>query len=458
MKNLYSSFNFSKIKLSIETNLILFVILTFLISRFITYFYLKISIDPYWIYGVWQHINPKYLEESLFSSLLYFHAQPPFWNFILGLGIKFENFLPIKIYLNYLNFLFILIILIYSCKILKSLKLNKLYIYFISLILITLSPSILFFENLPLYAHFTCMLLFLIKYYFIKVYEIYKIKYELLIYLFSTLLILSWSAYIIYFNILILILLIPLIIKKKIVLRSILIFIFFFVLGSLPSIKNKILFDFFANSSWTGLNAAQSTGYDRQNWPLCSFGKDNLDKHNLFYKNLLKKKNYTDHEMLNDKSYNDLGYIYKSKSCANEAKKFLISNFFEISKHKLQRFLSVHGHLSIDFAFKPSNWKIIFHTLEELNYNNLFKIIVFIFFIANYGIYLFILYHSLKKKQKNHIDYFVIINFMLYSYLLFVSFYGSTWEQERMRYSGYSFIMISTAIIFHKLLTTIKKN
>ena len=153
----------NRIKFYIESNLILFVILTFLSTRIITYFYYGISIDTYWISGVWQHINQKYLEENLLSSLLYFHAQPPFWNLILGLGVKFQNLMPLNIYFNFLNFIFTLIILICSCQILKFLKFSKFQIYVITLILITLSPSILFFENLPIYAHFTCVLLFLIK-------------------------------------------------------------------------------------------------------------------------------------------------------------------------------------------------------------------------------------------------------------------------------------------------------
>ena len=442
----------NRIKFYIENNLILFVIITFLSTRVISYLHYDISIDPYWISGAWQHINQKYLEESLLSSLIYFHAQPPFWNLILGLGVKIQNLIPLKIYFNFLNFIFTLIILICSCKILRFLKFSKFQIYSITLILITLSPSILFFENLPLYAHFTCLLLFLIKLFFLKIYKFYKLKYELLIYIFSTTLILTWSAYTIYFNIIILILLLPLIIKKKIIFKSILLFTFFLIFASFPAIKNKILFNIFANSSWTGLNAAQSTGYDRQNWPLCSFSNENIEKHNLSYKKMLGEKNYLNQKILNDKSFNDLGYVYKSKNCSNVSKKFLISNFIDISKQKFKRFLSVHGHLSIDFAFKPLNWKTLFFQLEELNYNTLFKIIVFIFFLTNYVVYFFILYTVIKKVDKNYVDYFIIINFILYSYLLLVSFYGSTWEQERMRYSGYSFIFISSALIFQKFL------
>ena len=120
----------------------------------------------------------------------------------------------------------------------------------------------------------------------------------------------------------------PLIIKKQMIFKSVLLFTIFFILASSPAIKNKILFNIFANSSWTGLNAAQSTGYDRQNWPLCSFSNENIEKHNLSYKKMLGEKNYLNQKILNDKSFNDLGYIYKSKKCSNVSKKFLIKIIF----------------------------------------------------------------------------------------------------------------------------------
>ena len=79
-----------------------------------------------------------------------------------------------------------------------------------------------------------------------------------------------------------------LIIKKNLILRSILISFIYFLIALSPSLKNKLLFNIFANSSWTGLNAAQATGYDRENWPLCSFKKYDLIEYNNNYKVSLK--------------------------------------------------------------------------------------------------------------------------------------------------------------------------
>ena len=435
----------------------IYLITSLLLVRFITVFYFKISIDEKWLFGLWQHIGKEYLENNFFESILFFHAQPPVLNFILGLGVKISNILSLNVYVSLINFMFTLLILYSSHHLLKIFRFNRNLIYLILLFFIILSPSILFYENFPSYAHFTCALLFLIKLNFLKILKKFKLKYELQIYFYACLLILSWSAYVIYFNILIFFLLIPLSIQKKRFIKSLSIFLLFFIIGLSPSIKNKIMFDVFANSSWTGLNAAQATGYDREKWPLCSFNKDNLEKYNNDYKNLLSNKDYLNKKILNDKSYNDLGYIFKSVKCKKKSKEYLFLNFNEITKQKIKRFFSVHAHLSFDFSFKPNHWKDSFAILEKLNQDNLFKIVVLLFFITNYTFYLFTVTMSLYKRDKNFLNNFLIINFILYSYLLFVSFYGSTWEQERMRYTGYSFIFISVSLIIQKFLPTIMK-
>ena len=435
---------------NISNQYITVILISYILSRIIVFFYFNISIDEKWFFGLWQHIKNDYLAKELFNSLLYFHAQPPLWNLILGFGLKIDDLLTLKIYMSFVNIFTTLIIIYCSYNILKLFNLKKFLILIFLLILIILSPSILFYENFPSYSHFTCMLVFLIKLYFLKIYKSYKLKYEILIYLFSSLLILTWSAYIIYFNFLIFLLLTPIAIKRKTIIKSVFIFVIFFLFAASPSIKNSFLFNIFANSSWTGLNSAQATGYDRVNWPLCSFNNDNIIMYNEIYKKLLDSKGYLDSKILNDKSYNDLGYIYKSKNCINGSKVHLIKNLIEITDQKLRRFFSVHAHLSIDFAFKPKNWKTSFVFLENLNQNNFFKLFIFMFFMTNYFLYFCITSASLLKSKKNYLDYFLVVNLVLYSYLMIISFYGSTWEQERMRYSEYSFIVISCVVIFNK--------
>ena len=431
---------------------IFLIIITFLTVRLITTSIFNISLDEKWLFGLWQHINKNYLEDNLFFSILLFHAQPPIWNLILGFGVILENYIQLNLYVSLINISISLIILYCSHHILKIFNFKKIQIFFIILFLIILSPSILFYENFASYAHFTCVLIFVLKLNFLKILRKYKLKYELQIYSCSTLLILTWSAYIIYFNVLIFLLLLPLIIKKKRFIKSLIIFIIFFTLGAFPSIKNKILFNIFSNSSWTGLNAAQATGYDREEWPLCSFNNDNMKDYNREYKNFLKNKKFLNEKILNDNSYNDLGYIYKSINCDKKSKKYLLANFSDITKQKIQRFIAVHAHLSFDFAFKPNNWNKSFLILEKLNNNFYFKVFVITFFAINYLFYIYLIINTFLKRNSDISSYFLIINLITYSYLLFVSFYGSTWEQERMRYTGYSFIFISASILCQKIL------
>ena len=446
--------------LSIKENYkyLFYLIFSLILTRIISFFYLNITIDEKWLFGLWQHIKLDYFQNNFLESLFYFHAQPPLWNFILGIGVKISNLIKLNLFINSINFLITSLIIYSSYHLLKNLNFNRCQSYFLILFLIILSPSILFYENFPSYAHLTCLLLFLIKLNFLKIYKKFKIKYEFQIYSYSSMVILSWSAYLIYFNIIIFFLLLPLIIRKKRILKSFLIFSIFFIIGMTPSIKNKLVFDVFLNSSWSGLNAAQATGYDRENWPLCSFTTQNLKTYNAIYKDNLNYKVYLNKDILNDNTYNDLGYIYKSTKCHNSAKKHLIKNFYSITKQKIARFFTVHAHLSIDFAFKPKNWIKHFSTLEKMNNNNFFKIIVIFFFGLNYFFYAAITLNSLRDRNKNFLSYFLTINLILYLYLLFVAFYGSTWEQERMRYTGYSFIFISTCLIIKELFLKKKLN
>ncbi len=443
--------NSQTINLYLKKNcLILSLIFIFIISRLLI-FNFDIKPDPKWI-NLMQHINLKLLKEDLLGSIFYFHSQPPMWNFIIGIGVKFfgANSIKISYFILFINLLSSISIIFISIKTLELIKINKTKIFFLILILIILSPSIIFYENFLSYAHFTCLNIFLIKYYLIKLYKNYKFKYEIKIYLFVSILVLTWSAYTILFLIVIFSLILPktyLNFKK----RSITLFIIFIILGNLPAIKNKVYFDFFTNSTWLGIQASQSLGYDRVEWTICSYdlGNVKLYNHNFRIENQNKKK--LDHPMLNDGRYNDLGFLYRSKYCASKINNHFFKNFKKLLFEKLNRFLSVHGHLSFDYLFKPLAWTKNFSYLEFLNLNQFFKINVFIFFMTIYTIFFILFIQSILKKNKDFIDFFIIANSFLYAYLILISFFGGSWEQERMRYTEFSFIFYSIPIILKKL-------
>ena len=159
-----------------KNSLILSLMFIFIISRLLI-FNFGIKPDPKWI-SLMQHINLNLLKEDLLGSIFYFHSQPPLWNFIICIGVKFfgANSIKISYFILFINLLSSICIIFFSIKTLELIKINKTKIFFIILILIILSPSIIFYENFLSYAHFTCLNIFLIKYYLIKLYKNYKVE------------------------------------------------------------------------------------------------------------------------------------------------------------------------------------------------------------------------------------------------------------------------------------------
>ena len=440
----------------IKKNFVFISLLFFFILSRILILSIQITPDPKWI-GLMQHINLVLLNENLLSSLFYFHSQPPIWNLLIGIGVKFfgTSSVIISKYILCINLLFSMGIIYFSIKSLDLLKINRLTTFFIIFFLIILSPSIIFYENFLSYSHFTCFNIFLIKYYFIKLFKNDKPKYEVKIYVFASILSLTWSAYTAFFFLIIFFMIFS---NRNFSLKkhSILIFLFFLTISHLPAIKNKIYFNFFTNSTWTGINASQALGYDRVEWPKCSFELSDVKKHNKLFKANKNNQKYLEHQLLNNNRYNDLGFLYKSKYCSSKIYKHLVNNFETLLIEKFNRFLSIHGHLSFDYLFKPLGWESRFLYLEYLNQNDFFKISVFVFFMSIYLSIFTIFIKSFLNKNKSLLDKFVIINIFFYTYLIVISIFGSSWEQERMRYTEYSFIMYAIAIIIKR--TKVFKN
>lgn len=408
-----------------------------------------INSDQKWI-SLMQHIDLNYLNVNLFESIIYFHSQPPFWNLIIGIGVKIFGPDPelISNYLYFINILCSIGIIFYSIKILQLLNISKNKIFYLIFIFIICSPSIIFYEYFLSYAHFTCFNIFLLKYYLLKFYIHDRTKDEIKIYIFASILMLTWSAYTILFLFIILFLIK---IKKGFNIKSLLIFFLFICIANLPSIKNKILFNFFTSSSWTGINASQSLGYDREEWSKCSFDLRNVDEYNYIFKQKNGNKKIFDKPILNDGKFNDVGFLERSKYCSKKIIGHVKKNYKQLFFQKFNRFLSIHGHLSIDYLFKPKGWNEKMFILEYLNLNEFFKILVFIFFFTIYLFFFILFYKSTFNKNKNYLDYFIIANFLLYSYLMTISILGSSWEQERMRYTEYSFILIAITLFTKKI-------
>ena len=128
-------------------NYIFIIFSSLLISRIISNYFFNISLDEKWINSLWQHIDIILLKERFISSILFFHAQPPLWNIILGIGSKLDGLISVSFYLSFFNFILTMVILYCSHQILKNLLFKKHHSLIILFLLVICSPSILFYEK-----------------------------------------------------------------------------------------------------------------------------------------------------------------------------------------------------------------------------------------------------------------------------------------------------------------------
>ena len=112
------------------------------------------SIAHRWCY---QHLPPNLLEISLVKSLWYLHMQPPFFNFLLGIGYKLPG--DGALFFNLLFLLFSLGSILCFYASLKKIGL-PLPICFLAALLLMASPSLIQFENILFYSVFIFFLLF----------------------------------------------------------------------------------------------------------------------------------------------------------------------------------------------------------------------------------------------------------------------------------------------------------
>ena len=120
-----------------------------------------------------------------------------------------------------------------------------------------------------------------------------------------------------------------------------------------------------------------------------------------------EKIKFLNHPLLNNGAFNDIGFLYKSKYCSKKIAKHIKDNLGILIFEKFKRFLSVHGHLSIDYLLKPKGWKENFNFIEILNKNDVFKVLVFLFFSTIYFVHFVFFTKSIlnKKKFNRHFYY-----------------------------------------------------
>jgi len=254
----------------------------------------------------------------------------------------------------------------------------------------------------------------------------------------------TWSAFSHPFFILLIFLTIILNKYKIKILRSLITFLFFFIIAILPSIKNKIELNLFANSSWIGLQIIQVLKrWDVENG-LCNM---NFTRINQYENDYINKHNFSNNHpsLTGDLSkWNNVGMIYKTQKCLKIGLNLIFDDpisYFSIVKFN---FISTHGHFAFDHGFKPIKWNYYFDFFDDLKKNKVMNIIkvrvVQLYYVLVYLFFFLLLIRSLFKiNQPNSLSNSKVASsiFLIYLWMIILTHMFAGFEQERMRHIGH---------------------
>ena len=434
-----------------------FLILIYIFSRIVSY---SLGIYPTEIHllQMMQLVSAELLRDQYFETLYYLHYQPPIWNAIYGILIKIvgvDSFLLSKL-LHIFNIFISLMIIYIFFLICNFFKLKKKEILIIYLVYFIFSLGFLFYESYHHYSHLTVYLFSLLVYFFLKFGETEQFKYELYLYFVAAFLVFTWTAFshpIFIFTIFFGICLIK---YKKNFIRSFVIFLIFVFISLSLSIKNKIEFDIFANSSWIGLQVAQVVEAYGIQYPLCDFDRSSLRVYENKYKEENPNHNVDAPYLTGPLSkYNNIGYVYKTKKCIKIGiDHFKTNPLYFLNQFKF-KFISTHGHFVFDHGHLPNNWDKHFSFFDELKKNKFQNSIkvrsLQLYYVLIYILFFIMLLKSLLniKDNSSKITKSISAIFLVYLWLIFVIHVAAGFEQERMRHTGH-FLHIIFAIIILK--------
>ncbi len=234
--------------------LILFLVLSFIISRLILYI-IGVRFDASPLNWFYQFLDPVDLKNNLCRSIFYLHIQPPLFNLFLGLVLKIVPDNVEYVFMIIYSLVGLLMVLLLF-KLLTELKISSFFTILLCLFFM-MSPPIILFENWLFYDYFVSFLLLLASYLLYKYINKDSWLYIFLFFLCLGLIILTRAIFhLIWF----LIILIGLLSSyrnslKKIFLSSLIPLVF--VIGFY--LKNYIIFKQFTLSSWFGMNLIKMT-------------------------------------------------------------------------------------------------------------------------------------------------------------------------------------------------------
>lgn len=410
-------------------------------------FSLGIFPDPDMLQVMWQILNLELLDKDFLKSLYYLHYQPPLWNFFIGLFVKVVGpdykLIVVCIYFFHI-FLSILNIFVFL-KICNFFTLSKIKTYICFFIFIIFSISYIFYENYGHYTHFTTSIYLLLIINFLNFAKTENFFYEFNIYFCALLLVYTWSAFSHPFFIILIFATIILINYKKNIKRSFLIFLVAIIISSLPSLKNKIVVNFAANSSWIGFAIIQVL----KEWGINS-GACNMDieKNNLIYQkkyidNNINFANYHPSLVGPLSKWNNVGMIYRTKICLRDGINIILKNPINYLSIVKFNFISTHGHYSFDHGIMPKNWEKNFgflHLVKRNKFTNALKVrslqlyylIFYIFFMS----YLILSILNIKKDNLK-IEKAISSLFLIWLWMIILTHMFAGFEHERLRHIGH---------------------
>jgi len=444
-------------------NKFLIIVIVFISSKIIIYQnFLQIhsGFESYW-----QLAHVDLLRNDLFDTIKYLHMQPPLWNLIVGLLLKisdgnYEFSSKIILNIHWFFSFFILLIIKYFCEEFNLNSLSKSIIYLIFIF----HPSIIFFENIPYYAHSVVFLFTVMSLLIYKLQKTNKYKYEIYFYLIITILIYLISAFV------------PLLLIAFFIIFRFLDnlnkqnhnffikfrnFILILIIAFIPYLKNYFIFGTFTKGTWSGLQLATTTTNlpdltNQRVFYKCglglTFGDQLIKEHRdskkkeleNYFKKYKKDPNKLNHEsIIGEKSTrNHLAMISRSEWCLRKNLENINYNKIKWIKGRINEFLLPHSQLAIDYDIIeiPNGFEKIKEIKKNLYKKKSFKrakqIFVFVFMLL---IYLVIIYKILSHKEKSYVRSAYLFIFLVYAYIMLISsLFGN---QEGQRFMHYGFII-----------------
>lgn len=228
----------------------------FIVSRFIYINYLDLNFNSNTINYYWQYLDPQLLREDLLRSVFYLHQQPPLFNLYLGVILKlFPTQYPAAFQLSFA--IIGLVFSLYLFFLMKHIGISRFIAFGLVLIFIC-SPTTLMYENWLFYTYPAAFLLCVSTYYLVMFLKYRKWQYIFGFFIALTILTLTRSIFrveILCFFFLVLFAVCKS--DRKVILQT---FIFPFIILSLYSIKQYVVFGtIHAGTSYVGRNLPERT-------------------------------------------------------------------------------------------------------------------------------------------------------------------------------------------------------